>query len=148
MSSPAIFFVRLERQEKAVHVCRLAEKYFQRGQRILIVVANNDMATTLDRYLWTWKKGSFLPHGVISSASVSLNEAIVISTGEHNANKADVLICAAPCSSSFFKEFQVVFDFAETYDPQLADSARQRFRLYREQGFDPQLAPAIEGSTP
>lgn len=139
MSLPGVFFVQLERRDKALHVGRLVEACFNRGQRLLIVVANEEMATTLDRYLWTWKKDSFLPHVVINATGEPCNEPIVISTAEHNPNKAEVLICASPCSPSFFRDFQLIYDFAETYDPQLADSARERFRLYRRQGFDPQM---------
>jgi DNA polymerase-3 subunit chi len=143
MSLPAIFFVRLERQEKALHVGRLAEMYFERGLRILIVVGNDEMATSLDRYLWTFKKDSFLPHAIHQNTDEPSNEAIVISTVEHNPNKAEVLICVSPASPSFVKEFKFIYDFAETYDPQLADSARERFRLYRRHGFDPQLEISI-----
>lgn len=143
MSLPAIFFIRLERQEKALHVGRLAEMYFNRDQRIVILVADDEMATSLDRYLWTWKKDSFLPHAVINTTSEPCNEAIVITTLEHNPNKADVLICVSPSSPSFYKDFQLIYDFAETYDPQLADAARERFRLYREQGFNPQMEPSL-----
>lgn len=139
MSSPAVYFIRLDRQEKALHIGRLAEKHFNNGQRVLILVANEEMATTLDRYLWTWKKDSFLPHALQQSADEQGNEAIVISTLEHDSNNAEALICAAPCTPTFFRQFQIVYDFAETYDSQLADEARERFRNYRQLGFNPQM---------
>lgn len=139
MSLPAVYFVRLECQEKALHVGRLTEKHFNRGQHVLIVVADDDIATALDRYLWTWKKDSFLPHKVINTSGESCDEAIVISTVEHNPHSADVLICVSPCSPAFFKDFNNVYDFAETYDSQLADAARDRFRLYRQHGYVPQM---------
>lgn len=143
MSLPAIYFVRLEAQNKALHIGRLAEMYFERGQRMLIVVANDDLAISLDRYLWAFKKESFLPHAIHQNNNdndnESADEAIVITTVEHNPNRADVLICGSPCSPSFFKEFQFIYDFAETYDAQLAEAARERFRLYRQHGFDPQM---------
>ncbi|MFO7812691.1 MAG: DNA polymerase III subunit chi [Pelovirga sp.] len=145
MSPPGIFFVRLVRQEKALHVARLAEMHFSRGQRVLVVVADDGMATVLDRYLWTWQKDSFLPHKVMYTVDEPCDEAVVISTVEFNPNKATVLICATACSPDFLKSFQKVYDFAETYDPQLAETARERFRLFRQQGFDPQLeTPATD----
>lgn len=142
MNLPAMYFVRLERQNKAQHVGRLSEMYFNRGQRILIVVANEEMATALDRYLWTFSKESFLPHVVHRDGNESCADVILISTVEHNHNKADVLICVSPCSPSFLKEFQFIYDFAETYDAPLAAAARERFRLYRQYGFDPQMEPS------
>lgn len=146
MSMPAIFFVRLARQEKALHVARLAEMHFSRGQRVLVVVADDGMATALDRYLWAWKKDSFLPHKMVSTSSEHCDEAIVISTVECNPNRAVVLLCATPCSPDFLRNFQQVYDFAETYDSQLAETARERFRLFRQQGYDPQLESSVTDS--
>ncbi|MBD1399171.1 DNA polymerase III subunit chi [Pelovirga terrestris] len=141
MTLPAIFFVRLARQEKALHIARLTEMHFSRGQRVVVVVADDVMATALDRYLWAWKKDSFLPHKVMSTVGEFCDDAVVISTVEFNPNRATVLICATPCSPDFLKNFQQIYDFAETYDPHLAEAARERFRLFRQQGFDPQLEP-------
>ena len=139
MNSPTVLFIRLDRQEKALHIGRLAEKYFNSGQGVQIIVSDEEMAAALDRYLWTWKKGSFLPHTVQQKVGETCEETIVISTLEHRFISAEILICAAPCSPSFFQDFQVVYDFAETYDAQLADDARKRFRHYRQLGFDPQM---------
>lgn len=139
MRLPRVFFIRLDCQEKALHIGRLAERHFHQGQRTLIIVANDEMATRLDRYLWTWNKGSFLPHAVQKSVSAPCDEAIVISTLEHHSGNAEVLICAVPCTAAFFRQFQIVYDFAETYDAHLAEAARERFRRCRQLGFDPQM---------
>lgn len=137
-----ILFVRLEQRDKARHLCRLAEDHFACGRRILIKAEDPDQALTLDRYLWAWKKDSFLPHVVADSKAGDISEPIVITVAEVNPNNAQVLLCGHPCSPSFAAGFQWVYDFAELYDPVLADLSRQRFRHYRALGFDPQLETA------
>lgn len=134
-----IRFVLMQQRDKARHLYRLAEKCFAHGQRILIRVQDDKQAAALDEYLWTCKKDSFLPHVRSDSDSERLNEPIVITTIEQNPNNADVLVAGSPCSVSFIGQFQQVYDFAEVYDPGLAQLSRQRFRQYREQGFAPQM---------
>jgi len=134
-----IDFVKLERPEKAKHLCRLAEKYFTEGKRVLITVQDDNQAVTLDRFMWVWDKGSFIPHAYDNGSVDCLDEPIVISTTEKNTNAATVLIMGKPCTLDFVRHFDQVVDFAETYDKPLAEQARNRFASYRSAGFNPQM---------
>ncbi|PLX87591.1 MAG: DNA polymerase III subunit chi [Desulfuromonas sp.] len=132
-------FIKLKRPEKAKHLCRLAETFFAEGKRVLIIVQDDNQAITLDRFMWVWDKGSFIPHAYDNGSVDCLDEPIVITTDQENPNAATVLIMGKPCSIDFIKHFDQVVDFAETYDNDLADQARSRFVSYREHGFNPQM---------
>jgi DNA polymerase-3 subunit chi len=132
-----IEFVRLQRPEKARHLCELAEEFFLLGQRVLVLVEDDNQGVTLDRFMWTWKKGSFLPHAYENGTVECLDEPVVISVREENANGAQVLIAGRPCSMSFARSFQVVIDFADMHDDALLEASRSRFRAFREAGFAP-----------
>lgn len=132
-------FARLERQEKARLLCHLAEEHFTAGQRVLICVQDDNQAIALDRFMWTWDKGAFLPHAFHNGSVDCLEEPVVISVRENNPNGASVLIMGQPCSQEFIRRFELAVDFAEVYDKQLAEQARERFRSYRHAGFDPRM---------
>lgn len=132
-------FIKLDRQEKALHLCRLAEEHFLAGDRVLILVNDQNRAVTLDRFMWVWDKGSFLPHALDNGTVDCLDEPVVISVAERNPNRAKVLVLGTPCSLEFMSRFDRVYDFAETYDKQLADEARARFRSYRSHGYSPEM---------
>ncbi|HEX9777655.1 MAG TPA: DNA polymerase III subunit chi [Geopsychrobacteraceae bacterium] len=132
-------FVKLERPEKAKHLCRLAEQFFAEGKRVLITVQDENQGITLDRFMWVWDKGSFIPHAYDNGSVDCLDEPIVITSGEENPNAAAVLIMGKPCSLKFARRFEQVVDFAETYDTALAEQARQRFAAYRNAGFRPRM---------
>ncbi len=133
-----IFFVKQQRPEKARLLCQLTEDfYLQKAGRILIYLQDAEQAMALDRFLWTWEKGSFLPHVYDSGAVDCVSEPIVITTSETNCNGARVLIMGNPCSPSFVKGFAKVVDLAEVYDDQLLARSRERFRQYRSAGFEP-----------
>lgn len=130
-------FVQLDRQEKALHLCRLAEEHFLNGSRVLVVVDDENRAVTLDRFMWGWDRGSFLPHSLANGSVDCLEEPVVVTTIEQNPNQSTVLIMGTPCSLEFMSRFECVYDFAETYDDQLAELARNRFRSYRAKGYHP-----------
>lgn len=136
---PAVEFVQLRKPEKAKHLCELAEAFFDRGYRVLITVNDENQGVTLDRFMWTWKKGSFIPHAYDNGAVDCLDEPVVIGQCERNPNGARVLIMGKPCSTDFVRQFEHVIDFAEVYDDQLREASRERFRLFREAGFAPRM---------
>ena len=130
-------FVKLQRPERARILCDLAEEYYQDGQRVLVMTSDGNQGITLDRFMWTWKKGAFVPH-VYDNGSVECHdEPVVIVSEEANPNAADVLIMGAPCSVEFVRQFRSVVDFAETFDETRLEESRERFRGYRELGFNP-----------
>lgn len=134
-----VYFAKLERHEKARLLCELAAEHFSAGKRILVTVQDDNQAIALDRFMWTYDKGTFLPHAYSNGIVDCLDEPIVISVREENPNAATVLIMGSPCSVDFIKRFQLAIDFAEVYDKQLAQKARVRFRGYRDAGFNPSM---------
>ncbi|RME40390.1 MAG: DNA polymerase III subunit chi [Deltaproteobacteria bacterium] len=136
---PKAYFCRLERKEKALHLCRLAEEWYQRGTRVLVLVADENQAVTLDRFMWTWKKGSFIPHACDCDTVECHDEPVVISWRERNINNATVVILGKPVAIGFLKGFDTVIDFAETWDDEALKHSRARFKRYREAGFEPEM---------
>jgi DNA polymerase-3 subunit chi len=130
-----IEFIKLKKPEKAKHLCELSAEFLAGGQRVLVRVQDNNQAVTLDRFMWTWKKGSFIPHSYDNGSVDCLDESVTIVSDERNPNGARVLVMGAPCSVEFMRQFHQVIDFAELYDDDLAVAARQRFAQYREVGF-------------
>ncbi|PLY12317.1 MAG: DNA polymerase III subunit chi [Desulfuromonas sp.] len=136
MGKTRVAFIKLKKPEKARHLCELAERFFEQGERVLITVNDENQGVTLDRFMWTWKKGSFLPHCLDNGAVDCMDEPVAIVSDEHNPNGASVLVMGKPCSTAFVRQFRTVYDFAELYDDALAADSRQRFATFREAGFD------------
>lgn len=130
-------FIKLRKPEKAKHLCQLAGEFFDVGKRVLIIVQDDNQGVTLDRFMWSWQKGAFIPHAFDSGSVDCLDEPVVITTEERNLNGARVLIMGKPCSLEFIRQFESAFDFAEIYAEDLASAARRRFVRYRDAGFNP-----------
>ncbi|MEZ4599269.1 MAG: DNA polymerase III subunit chi [Syntrophotaleaceae bacterium] len=129
-------FIKLSKPEKAKHLCDLAEEFFERGKKVVITVQDDNQGVTLDRFMWTWRKGSFIPHIYDNGAVDCLAEPIIIVNQERNPNGASILVMGKPCSIDFIRHFERAIDFAEIYDDELAQAARKRFTGYRGAGFE------------
>jgi len=132
-----IEFVKLDRPERARVLCELAEEFCLAGRRVLVVVQDDNQGVTLDRFMWTWKAGAFIPHAYDNGSVECHDEPVVIVAGEENPNGAEVLLMGAPCSLDFVRHFQHVIDFAEAFDETRLAVSRERFKEYREHGFAP-----------
>ena len=132
-----VAFVKLEKPEKARYCCLLAEKFFQEGRRVLVVVRDQEQGQQLDKFLWTWRKASFIPHRLVTGNGDLDPEPVLIAVTPPAAGRGEILIMAQPCCVDFIRGFDLVFDFAEIYDPQLQNESRRRFLHFREAGLDP-----------
>lgn len=130
-------FVKLDRPERARLLCELAEEFYLAGQRVLVMVQDDNQGVTLDRFMWTWRKDAFVPHVYQNGSLECHDESVVIVAAEENPNGAEVLLMGTPCSLDFVRHFRHVVDFAEAFDDARLEVSRQRFKEYRDNGFAP-----------
>jgi len=119
------------RQDAAV--CKLAHKAFRLGHRIYILTADHEHAQRLDRLLWIFSAGSFIPHA-LSSDSCLADMPVLIGYDEPPAVHEDVLIQLAPQVPESFSRFRRVAEVVSGAD-ELKALARERFRFYRDRGY-------------
>ena len=139
LKMPDAFFYKLSKPEKAPLLCRISEQYLHAGKCVLIVVDDENQGVTLDRFMWSWNEGSFVPHVYDNGAVDSIDDPVVIASREANPNGAQVLIMGKPCSMAFINRFEIVVDFAELYDDAATIASRERFSAYRDAGFKPKM---------
>lgn len=132
-------FIKLKKAEKARHCCLLADLFFQERKRILITVQDKKQGEALDRYMWTWKKTSFIPHAFWVEGEECPDEPVLISIGQNQRDGATILVMACPCPVEFIRHFELAFDFAELYDPKFHEESRLRYVRYREAGLEPRM---------
>lgn len=118
---------------KDLTVCKLAQKAFLLGHRIYILTTDDASAQRLDRLLWTFSAGSFIPHG-LGSRPADVDLPVLIGREEPSSNYEDVLIQLAPRVPECFSRFQRVAEIVDGGDDEKT-LARDRFRFYRERGY-------------
>jgi DNA polymerase-3 subunit chi len=112
-------------------VCRLVEKAWQLGNRVLIHAASSAAAQQLDNALWTFRLDSFIPHDVLPAMQLS---PVHIGSGEDSGSHHDLLINLGASIPGFFSRFERVAEVV-TQEPDMLAQSRERFRFYRERGY-------------
>ena len=113
--------------------CRLAEKAWRQGRRVLISTASEQEARHMDRLLWVYREQSFIPHGILGDADPNLNP-VLISAGGDAGEEQDVLINLASDIPGFFSRFDRVAECVDN-ENNARTASRQRFRFYRDRGY-------------
>lgn len=118
--------------------CRLAEKAYGLRHAIYIHTNSQQQAVQLDKLLWTFRDGSFVPHQ-LHGQDESLNSPVIIGHESNPDNELathhQLLINLDQKVPPFFSRFERVAEIVGT-DEQQRKTARERFRFYRERGYE------------
>jgi DNA polymerase-3 subunit chi len=115
-------------------VCRLAEKIYRRGHRVLLHTDDAKQSGIIDDLLWTWQQGSFIPHEIqlddnTPDCPIVINHQPDLKTDLH-----EVLINMGSAVPMFFSQFERVTEIVDQHE-QTRQSARQRYRFYQDRGY-------------
>lgn len=123
-------------QDKILYSCRLIRKARAANCEILVLSEDAEQASQLNQALWSFSASDFLPH-VMLADPLSTQTPIIITTAFDRAlPHHDVLINLSQRLPENFTQFSRVIEVVSQHEDD-ADSARQRFRLYQQQGIKP-----------
>lgn len=119
---------------KPLLACRLADKAYRLGHRSYILANDAAEAAALDKLLWTFADGSFVPHAVFPAPPAIEDSAVLIGHTPPPDDRHQLLINLVPQVADFFSRFTRVAEIVGATEPEKA-AARERFRFYRERGY-------------
>lgn len=113
--------------------CRLTEQAHADGHQLFLCVADTNAGAQLDGLLWTFRQGSFVPHGRIADLDGDNDTTpVVIGSTEPPLRFDDVLINLSDDVPGFFSRFQ---RSVEIVTPANRQAARARYRFYQDRGY-------------
>ena len=124
---------RTDERSRQLLACKLAEKAYRLDHTVYIHARNSADAERLDELLWTFRDGSFVPHGLVANSDGSELSPVVIGCDAANAKGRDLLINLCdeipPVAEAFPRVAELV-----TSDENCRRLSRQRYAAYRDQG--------------
>ena len=129
------FYVLQSTGNAAAHrfACRLIEKIYKQGHRVFVRLDSLPDVQDFDQLLWTFSQRSFVPHAMESATDV--DEVPVVIGQCPRSTPADVLVNLGenmpPEAEQFARVAEVI-----AQDTESKTSGRERFRRYRERGFE------------
>lgn len=115
-------------------VAKLVAKAFAQHGSVRVLTGDAESTETLDRMLWIQPAISFLPHCRIGSRLAAETPIWIDHLLEHQ-GPAAVLINLHAAPPPFFSRFERLAEIVGT-DEAGAAAARERFRFYRERGYE------------
>lgn len=89
---PVVILHRLAGSKKALDACRLVEKLYLAGEKVVVWFQDQGRAVIFDQYLWTFSDTSFVPHRLVVGQE-PVDEPVAIIVGElANPNGASHLV--------------------------------------------------------
>lgn len=118
---------------KLLFACRLSKKALAQGMTAFIQTSDDKQAAKLDDMLWTFDQGSFVPHRMDRDAGDPA--PVVIGIQAPGGNRPDVLIALAGDAPDNLQGFGRIAEVVDATE-QDKQSARQRYKIYKEQGCE------------
>jgi len=114
--------------------CTLSAKAHAQGLKVFVYCPDRDTAQRLDRMLWTTPATGFTPHCSPRDPLAPVTPVIIDYEAETPPH-AEVLLNLRAERPSFFGRFQRLIEIVSLEDEDRA-SARDRFRFYRDSGYE------------
>lgn len=114
---------------------KLLEKIFSSGSRCLLLADSDERIEQLDKLLWTYDAGSFLPHGTEREKEVEFLP-ILLSTTITNINNAGFLLVTDGRMVDDVSRFERIFDIFDGKNMASVESARNRWKKYKDTGYE------------
>lgn len=135
---PEFGFYHLTRDPLERALPRLLEKLLAGGRRAVIRCPSVERLEKLDRALWSYEPGGFLPHAGSNDAhyqgAAAAAQPIWLTTGLDRPNDADVLILVEGAAGEGAEAYERVVDMFDGEDELAVQSARERWKIARAGG--------------
>ncbi len=120
--------------DKLQTACRLTAKARSLGLRVTLLCPDRETAARLDRMLWTVPATGFLPHCASDDRLASMTPVLIDTSGDTPAHD-EVLINLHPEQPASFSRFQRLAEIVSA-DETDRNMARERYKFYRDRGYD------------
>lgn len=131
------FYILAQGGERARYVfaCKLAEKAWRLDHSVYIRTRSRADAERLDDLLWTFRDGSFVPHGLAGRMDGTEESPIMIGADSDGVAARDLLINLGDDIPAFAEGFPRVAELV-TSDETSRQLSRRRYAAYRDRGHE------------
>jgi DNA polymerase-3 subunit chi len=122
--------------DRRIFACKLTEKAWRQGMNVYIHTGSDSETEILDKLLWTFRQGSFIPHQK-ATASAAQREEIKVLIGSDGAPAEfrDVLVNLSQDFPPDFEHYQRVAELVDD-EPTVRAEGRKRYAAYKQQGHE------------
>jgi DNA polymerase-3 subunit chi len=125
-----------DEQQRLLFVCKLAEKAYRSGSFCYVLADTAAQAEKLDALLWTFRRGSFIPHQIYSGALPPFENVVLIGTSEPPDFWQKVIVNLSTRFPQHIEHSERILEIVDD-TPEIKSEGRQRYRRYQQLGLTP-----------
>lgn len=114
--------------------CRIAEKAWNQGYRVLIATENESTSAEIDNQLWSFREKSFVPHAIMRRDVDTVLNPVLISHENNPGEEHGLLINLSEDVPTYFSRFERVVECVDN-DDKVKQSGRVHYRFYKDHGY-------------
>jgi len=124
-------------EQRLLFACKLLEKAYRSGYFCYVLTDSPEQSQRMDDLLWSFRAGSFVPHGIFDGTAPDLKASILIGTLAAPALWQDSLLNLSAQAPDNFQNANRLLEILDNSETCLS-AGRQRYKLYKQAGFSPQ----------
>lgn len=138
MQRPEVVFYVLassSQHERQDFACKLIEKIYRSGQFCYVLTDNTEQAGEIDKLLWTFRAGSFVPHQLYQGLLPAYQNTVLIGGSEIPENWQKVIVNLSthfPVTTTPTERILEILDNSDASK----QAGRQRYRHYLDAGLE------------
>jgi DNA polymerase III subunit chi len=116
--------------------CRLAGKALSQKKRMLVYAPDSELASRIDRMLWTWPALGFVPHCPVHDALAPATPVLIggEEAWETQLAGCDVILNLCAGCPPHFERFDRLLEVVGAGDEE-RNAGRERYRFYLDRGY-------------
>jgi DNA polymerase-3 subunit chi len=130
-----VLFVEVTARRMELRACEIAERIYTRGDRLQIMVADREQAVRLDDLLWTFRPGSFVPHGFSECDRDNFPPPVVITFEEKKIRGFECLLMLGYCTVETVGQFSRAIHLVVEDNPARLEASRRYWTQLKDAGF-------------
>ncbi len=130
-----VLFYHLEHTPLERVLPGLLEKTLKRGWRAVVQAGSPERVEALDAALWTYRDGSFLPHGT-SSDGAAHEQPIFLTSGPESPNGATVRFFVDGCDADDLSAYERAVYLFDGRDEAALAQARTQWKNAKDAGHE------------
>jgi len=122
-------------QQRQEFACKLIEKIYRSGQFCYLLVDDPAQADMLDKLLWTFRAGSFIPHQCYQGITPAYQNTVLIGENDIPLQWRKVIINLSDQLPPLDPPTERILEILDASE-QCRQAARQRYRHYQQLGLN------------